>query len=63
MSDTDGHKGNISKQGLNNNREKSEKCNTMIARKDLRTLKPKSFGTIRMVSSRTYNSDKEESGE
>lgn len=59
MSNTD--KQNANK--LEKNSDNKENSGSNTAGNDLNTLKPKSYGTVRMVSSRTYKSNMEESDE
>jgi hypothetical protein len=59
MGNTD--KQNANKFGKNSDNKKTSVTNT--AKNDINTLKPKSYGTVRMVSSRTYKSNTEESDE
>lgn len=58
--------GNTDKQNANKLEKNSDNKKTSVtntAENDLNTLKPKSYGTVRMVSSRTYKSNMEESDE
>lgn len=63
MSDINSKEVNNTKQSTDNNQQDIKDADNAPVLKKLISLKPESYGTIRMVSSQTYKSNIEEPNE